>query len=165
MTSAIADAGPVLHLHEIDQIDCLKVFDHLSIPDLVAQELRGLQLDLSHVNISIAITTIQSAEWNPVIGEVGKPIIHPADAQIFALARSRQFQEPVLTDDLALRRHLESAGATVVGTVGILVRGYSSGRLTRTDLDNAVELLFTVSTLHTSRAFKTYVQTLLSGLS
>jgi hypothetical protein len=31
---AIADAGPILRLHEIEQVRCLSVFDRLLIPEV-----------------------------------------------------------------------------------------------------------------------------------
>lgn len=165
MPEAIADAGPILHLHEIEQVRCLSIFDRLLIPDLVEQELRDLQLDPAQLGITVTTLNVPKAEWNSVINETHKPIIHPADAQIFILARSREFREPVLTDDLALRKRLENEGATVVGTVGILVRAYSTERLRRGELERAVDNLFTASTLHMSRAFKEYVRHLLADLS
>ena len=142
----------------------MNVFDALLIPDLVVQELRVLQLDPARLNIAASVVNIADAEWRSVIASIGKNVLHPADAQVFALARAHQFREPVLTDDLALRRQLENVGTTVVGTIGILVRAYSSGRLNRSELDGAVDLLFTMSTLHLSRAFKVYIQHLLKTL-
>jgi len=44
------------------------------------------------------------------------------------------------------------------------VRAYKTGRLTRAQLENTVEALFTNSTLHLSRAFRAYVRQLLIGL-
>jgi len=164
MSDAIADTGPILHLSEIGQTRCLNIFHALIIPDLVAQELRVLQLDLARLNVTVNLVTVADSEWKPIITGIGKGALHPADAQVFVLARSRHYQEPILTDDLVLRRRLENAGATVVGSLGILVRAYSSGQLDRSELDNAVNLLFNVSTLHASRAFQVYVQQMLKDL-
>jgi len=71
----------------------------------------------------------------------------------------------VLTDDLALRRRLENQGVTVVGSVGVLVRAYTTGRIRRDELEGAVDTLFTISTLHLSRAFRAYVRHLLANLA
>jgi len=38
MTSAVADAGPLMHLHEIDRFSLLQLFAPLHIPDAVWQE-------------------------------------------------------------------------------------------------------------------------------
>ncbi len=167
MHEAIADTGPVLHLHEIRRLESLRIFDRLVMPDLVAEELRAYGLDPSHLGVTalkVTITSVERTEWGPVLSEANQPTIHPADAQVFVLARLSQFQKLVLTDDLALRRRLESQGATVVGSVGVLVRAYTNGHPKRDELESAVDALFTTSTLHMSRAFRTYVRRLLADL-
>lgn len=166
MSEAIADAGPILHLHEIGYLQTLGIFNALLIPDLVANEVRAYGLEPTCLGIADQTVTIEYlAEdvWEPFV-TVRRPVIHPADAQIFALAQSRNFTIPVLTDDLDLRRQLEGRRAIVVGSVGVLVRAYSKGLLRRIELDNAIDALFTQSTLHASRAFVAYVRALLDDL-
>ncbi len=167
MREAITDTGPVLHLHEIGWLKALSIFDHLMMPDLVAEELRARAIDpvrLGVAGLKVTIVTVERDKWMPVIRAADRPAIQPADAQIFILARLSQFRKPVLTDDLALRRRLESLGATVVGSVGVLVRAYTTGRIGRDALESAIDALFTTSTLHLSRAFRTYVHRLLADL-
>lgn len=167
MSDAIADTGPVLHLREIGRLEALGVFHSLVMPDLVAEELRAYGLDPAQLGIaklSVSIVGVEKSEWTRIISDAKKPTIHPADAQVFVLARSSRFQKTILTDDLNLRRLLENEGATVVGSVGILVRAYKVGRLKRNQLEGAVDVLFTTSTLHMSRAFRVYVNGLLADL-
>lgn len=45
MSDAIADTGPILHLHEIGRLDALRIFDSLLIPDLAADEIRAYGLN------------------------------------------------------------------------------------------------------------------------
>ena len=164
MLEAVADTGPVLHLQEIKQLKALAIFNHLVMPNLVAEELRAHAIDPSHLGIRelvITVVVVDKREWSPIVRETNPPAIHPADAQVFILAQSSQFQTPVLTDDLALRRRLESQGATVVGSVGVLVRAYTTGHIKRDELESAVDALFTTSSLRTSRAFRAYVRHLL----
>ncbi len=167
MPDAIADTGPILHLHEIGRLQVLRVFDSLLIPDLVADEIRAYGLDPARLGVidqTVTVVTIEEAQWTPFVNVTGRPNIHPADAQVFVLAQSHQFALSVLTDDLDLRRRLENQGAVVVGSVGVLVRAYSSGYFKRAELESAVQALFMQSTLHVSRAFATYVRVLLSAL-
>lgn len=51
-----------------------------------------------------------------------------------------------------------------VGSIGVLVRAYRTGRLERGELESAVDALFTASTLYLSRAFRAYVRRLLANL-
>jgi len=166
MPEAISDTGPILHLHEIDRLDTLGVFDRLIIPGMVAGELSLYGLEdatLSTLGVRISVVPVSTASRQDIMVGDG-PLIHPADAEVFVLAEGNGFQIPVLTDDLALRRRLEARGAVVVGSIGVLVRAYRTGRLTRPELESAVDALFTVSTLRLSRAFRAYVRQLLADL-
>jgi hypothetical protein len=75
-----------------------------------------------------------------------------------------KFTLPVLTDDLALRRHLERRGTIAVGSVGLLIRAFHIGILKRQELDNAIDMLFEESSLHLSHVFRSYVRKLLNEL-
>lgn len=167
MREAISDTGPVLHLHEIGRQAILSIFQRLIIPDLVADELRTYGLDpvqLGIAGLTCSVVLVPTKEWQAVVQAPKAPAIQPADAQVFVLAQANQFQQPVLTDDLTLRRHLEAHGAVAVGSVGVLVRAYSIGQLQRAELEEAVDALFYRSTLHMSRAFRAYVRQLLTSL-
>jgi predicted nucleic acid-binding protein len=167
MSEAITDTGPVLHLYEIGRWESLRIFDRLIMPDLVVEELHACGVALSRLKemgMQIITTVVERKEWTSVLSEFHQPLIQPADAQVFVLARASQFQKTVLTDDLALRRHLEGKGTTVVGSVGVLVRAYKRGKLKRDELESAVDALFHASTLHASHAFKAYVRQLLADM-
>jgi len=162
---AVADTGPVLHLQEIGKLETLALFSPLILSTFVAAELeaRGVvAARLREATIDIIVAQVNESEWMEIL-ELG-PQIQPADAQVFALVRARRYQVLALTDDLTLRRLLESHGAQVTGTVGVLVRAYSSRRLSRSELEGAIEALFDDSSLFISRAFRLYVKKLLADL-
>lgn len=52
----------------------------------------------------------------------------------------------------------------LVGSIGILVRAYTLSRIGWNELEASVDAIFTTSTLHLSRAFRTFVRQLLDGL-
>ncbi len=167
MPEAISDTGPVLHLHEIGRLKTLGVFTRLTVPGLVADELHFYGLDLANLDVpdlTVAIVQVSGTRRNQVLVESAGPTIHPADAEVLMLAQDDGFRTPVLTDDLALRRRLEVSGATVSGSMGILVRAYKIGILRRTQQEKAVDALFEKSTLHLSRAFQVYVRKLIADL-
>lgn len=166
MPEAVSDTGPVLHLQEIGQLAALQGVAPLVLPDLVAQELevRGSgAAALVEAGVELRIAWIETSEWQEILRAVG-PQLQPADAQVFALARQASFQSLTLTDDLALRRILESHGGEVAGSVGILVRAYVSGRISRDEVERSILALAHDSTLHLSRAFRNYLQVLLKEL-
>ena len=167
MSEAISDTGPILHLHEISQLSVLGAFERLSVPGLVADELNAYGLDIAYLEkqgINLSIVSVSETDRKQALAESNERPIHPADAQVLVLARNAGFRKTVLTDDLALKRRLETHGAVVTGTVGVLVRAYKMGRLERGDLESAVDALFDKSTLHLSRAFRAYVRRLVTDL-
>jgi len=154
-------------LHEISWLNALSIFERLSVPGLVVDELRTYELnplDLGIETLNVAVVRVNETSRNAVLTDNGFPPIQPADAEAFALAQAEGFQQPVLTDDLALRRRLEAHGAVAVSSVGVLVRAYKTGRLERGELESAADALFTTSTLYLSRAFRAYVRQLLADL-
>jgi predicted nucleic acid-binding protein len=162
----ISDTGPVLHLHEIGQLATLTTVAPVVLPDLVLAELetRGLDLaQLGEMGVESMVSPVPTSEWEEILRNLA-PQIQPADAQVFALARASRFQALALTDDLSLRRLLESHGAPVTGTVGILIRAYTSSKISRWELDAAIESLFNDSSLHLSSGFRAYLRKLLEVL-
>lgn len=89
--------------------------------------------------------------------------VHQVDLSVAALA-ARILPDVVLTDDLELRKGLETQGHTVVGSVGVLVRGFKAGRFTKAELQAHLDLLFNDSTLYLSKGFRVYVRKLLDNL-
>ena len=163
----ISDTGPLLHLHEIGRLACLDVFDHLILPNLVLEELDRYRVHLQDLVIpTLAISEIHvpQSKWREALPSSERQRIQSADAQVFFLAQDRQFDLPVLTDDLALRRLVESRGGLVVGSIGVLIRAYKHDLLDHRGLSLAIDALFSHSTLHISAGFKVYVTKLINGL-
>jgi hypothetical protein len=77
MREAITDTGPVLHLNEIGRLECLRIFEHLVMPDLVAEELRAYGLDPSHLGVmalKVTIVIVERTEWSPVLSKADQPM-------------------------------------------------------------------------------------------
>lgn len=105
MYEAIGDTGPILHLHEIDWLSALGIFERLSVPGLVADELRAYGLAPFALGIgapSMVVVPVSETNRNAALTNNDLPPIQPADAEVFALAQAESFQKLVLTDDLAL---------------------------------------------------------------
>lgn len=71
---------------------------------------------------------------------------------------------PILTDDMELRKALESRGHEAVGSIGVAVRAYKVGKLTREGLEDLIDDLFSRSSLHLSKGFRQFVRDMLIAL-
>ncbi len=89
--------------------------------------------------------------------------LHTADLSVAVLA-DRLKPDAVLSDDLQLRKAMETQGYKVVGSVGVIVRAFSDGVINKVETRAAVEELLEGSSLHTSRAFRLRVYDLLDSL-
>jgi predicted nucleic acid-binding protein len=89
--------------------------------------------------------------------------LHRADASIIALADDLRIK-PILTDDMELRKALESKGHEAVGSIGAAVRAYKLKKLTREALEDLIDDLFSHSSLHLSKEFRQLIREMLVAL-
>lgn len=119
---AVSDAGPLIHLAEIDSLGLLSVFDTLLIPETVYEEIErgGLPDTLE----DISYTCIESDEADVRTEELDA-------GERAALAAAKEHDVVLLTDDLAARETAENVGIDVHGSIGVIALGYSQGYLSR----------------------------------
>ncbi|HEW97452.1 MAG: hypothetical protein DRR16_31580 [Candidatus Parabeggiatoa sp. nov. 3] len=154
-------------INEINNLRVLTLFEQIKLPDLVADELEGYNLNANELNITanVVICPIDHEQSLNIRQKLGQPLIHLTDAAVFILAQNANFSLPVLTDDLALRRQLEARDTLVIGSIGLLIRAYHQQLIDKTDIKSAIDSLFNESSLHLSQAFRLYVQQLLNELN
>ncbi len=122
LLKVVCDAGPIIHLDEIDSLYLLKDFHEVVISPAVKDEVQEkrptlfAKSDLHFVESSVAFPRNQTL--------IAMCRIFSLDAgEIEALALMEREPEALfLTDDSAARLVAERMGHRVHGTVGILVR-------------------------------------------
>jgi predicted nucleic acid-binding protein len=143
----VCDAGPLIHLDEIDALDLLGDFPSVIIPDAVRQEL------LHHRPAALA--NIPTVELLQAIHAFSPRVA--ALSQLFTLHRGEQEAleaadiNPgclLLTDDTAARLAARSLGISVRGTLGILVRAVRRQQRTKEQVLTLLRSLPAQSTLH-----------------
>ena len=163
--TVVADTGPLLHLAEIGQENQLSIFKLVIIPEQIRTELkqRGIFEPLAEVlSERLLVQSVDQVELDVQRTALSSFKIHQADLSVAALA-VRLIPDVVLTDDLELRRGLELQGYSVTGSVGVLVRAFKTGRLTKLELQTCFEQLFDDSTLYLSKGFYNYIHKLLNS--
>ena len=155
MSRAITDTGPPLHLNQIGYLQLFNIFEKIVISTQVKKELQKFGI-WSFFKKEIALLLQEEAVTDSELSmeQDGhkKFILHTADLSVLILTR-RIKDTLTLTDDLALRRAIEAFGRVVVGSVGIVIRGYKERRLSMAELRKCLDLLFDDSSLYLSRPF------------
>ncbi|MDD2367645.1 MAG: hypothetical protein PHN84_15965 [Desulfuromonadaceae bacterium] len=120
MHDAVFDTGPLIHLHEIDQLKIItSVFASIQIPEQVVREITNppilsfIQLHSENINIH----PISEPDLFATKDAFSNFRLHLADLAVLMLLKIH-IEAVAVTDDLALRKAIESSGRTVVGTIG-----------------------------------------------
>ena len=144
----VCDAGPLIHLDELDSLWLLNDFEPLLVPGQVWQEVAqnraqalsppDLHLQKTDVAISSALTfqaLVQSLSLD--LGEqAALPLMQNQPQAIF------------LTDDAAARLAAMTLGYRVHGSIGILIRAIRRRQCSKDVIISILHELPTRSTLH-----------------
>ena len=127
--AAVSDAGPLIHLAEIDSLELLATFDTLLVPETVYQEV-----DAGGVPKGLADLSYELVEADE--SRVGTAKLDAGERAAIAVAEERGVV--LLTDDLAAREAASDAGVGVHGSIGVIALGHARRLL---DRDEAASLM------------------------
>jgi predicted nucleic acid-binding protein len=159
--TVVCDAGPLIHLDELDSLDLLLDFDHVLVPGSVWSEVarhRPRALGLGHLR-QVAV----GGQVPKALSALARSLVlGPGECQALQLA----LQQPglvLLTDDAAARLAAEALLIRVHGTIGVLLRAVRMSRRPRGQVILTLESLGERCSLHISPALiDEVISTLLS---
>ena len=159
MHDAVLDTSPLIHLHEIDCRDLVTaVFRNIYIPEHVESEIRNepiLQFIHLHPD-QIKVLKNPESELFSTKNAYSTYQLHLADLAVLNLL-TKIVDAVAVTDDLALRKAIESSGRTAVGTIGIIFRAFKLDVIDQSQLKDIVDRIFNDSTLYLNSAFRARV--------
>lgn len=166
MHDAVFDTGPLIHLHEIDQLKIItSVFASIQIPEQVVREITNppvLSFIQQHSE-NINIHPISEPDLFATKDAFSNFRLHLADLAVLMLLNIH-IEAVAVTDDLALRKAIESSGRTVVGTIGLLFRAKSLRLIDKFQLSQLINQVFDDSTLYLNSAFKSRVLNMVDSI-
>jgi predicted nucleic acid-binding protein len=150
---AVSDAGPLVHLAEIDHLPLLSIFDTLHIPNAVWQETVG-QGRVSETSLltlaNVKRHTLVKKDAARFVRESGFEKLHAGERECLYLCR--QLKVPtLLTDDLAVREAAHALAIQPVGSLGIVVRACLEERIPQAEAEQCMFALYDVSSLYITR--------------
>jgi predicted nucleic acid-binding protein len=153
VNAAIADAGPLIHLAEVDGLVLLRIFAVLHIPDAVWWEAvrpnRVRAVDLPELR-NIHRHTIPQDQVTQFLQETGLEGLQTGDVESLCLCQHLQVST-LLTDDLSVREAAKQLSLTPVGSLGIVVRAYRVGHISLVDAKRYLNALYDTSSLFVTR--------------
>ena len=124
----IADAGPIIHLHEISALEVLRDFNRVLITDKVWKEILK---HCSPILEQLPIDIVPNPAPEKLVEGLAKTYWLQSGEKT-ALSLALQYQYAIFaTDDMAARLAANQIGLRVHGTVGILLRSVRTGRFSQ----------------------------------
>ena len=146
-TVIVADAGPLIHLDELNCLDVLGDYPEILVPSTVWQEVgrhRPQVLANKHVHLVLCAEFEISPE---VLAVTPFYTLHQGETE--ALMLCMQFVEStLLTDDTAARLAAQSLGVSAHGTLGLLLRAIRRGTRTKEQVSHILAMIPSQSSLH-----------------
>ena len=141
--AAVSDAGPLIHLAEIDSLELLATFDTLLVPETVYNEI-----DAGGVPDGLADLSYELVEADE--SRVGTEELDAGERAAVTVADKRGVI--LLTDDLAARETASDAGVEVRGSIGVIALGHGSGLLDRDEAASRMRALQRETSLFVTEA-------------
>lgn len=125
----VCDAGPIIHLDELDCISLLNDFQEIQIPETVWKEInRYRSLDLEKLGLSLNLSPGKYHVNETLLTICRIFSLDAGETEALAIVRNNP-QVIFLTDDASARLVAEQMGFKVHGTIGILIRSIRRGQM------------------------------------
>lgn len=152
MDNAVSNAGPLIHLAEIERFALLKVFTKIYIPEKVYKEacIEGMPGEREVRNAeNIEVLSVSKEEIEKVSEKINLKL---EEGELEALTLCNRLKvEIFLTDDLDARDAGKQLGFEVHGSVGVIARAYREGLIDLEMAKKALEDLYSISKLFVTR--------------
>ena len=150
--NAVSDAGPILHLSEIDALKSLRAFQSVFIPPEVAEETKKSELEGTNVQI----VTLSPAAKNMAGMLIARYSIDLGEAEAISLATAISIQL-FLTDDLAARNAAKELNLESHGTLGIILRAFREKIFSKQEAIAKIENAHTNSSIFLTRTLTNHI--------
>jgi len=143
----VADAGPIIHLDELDCLDVLTDFEKVHVPEAVWLEVLNHRPS-AMAKFSGLFVREGPSKTSPLVTAL-TPLYTLHSGEQEALHLCVEFGDSLLlTDDTAARLAAKSLGITAHGTLGLLVRAIRQQSRSKTQVLALLHAIPTQTTLH-----------------
>lgn len=144
----VCDAGPLIHLDELDCFDLLSDFSEVWVPEVVRHEVEAHRpVALEHGGPRLRFHVGETRPDAALATLIQTLSLDQGEQAALSLAMSRS-EVLFLTDDSAARLAARALGLRVHGSIGVLLRAVRRGHRTRQEALDLLRSLPLKSTLH-----------------
>jgi len=141
--ATVSDAGPLIHLAEIDSLELLSAVDTLLVPETVYEEI-----DAGGVPDGVADLSYELVKADE--SRIGAEKLDAGERAALAIADERGIV--LLSDDLAARKAASETDVEVHGSIGVIALSYSHGLLDRDEAASRMRALQRETSLFVTEA-------------
>ena len=152
--SAVADSGPIIHLTEIGCLQILSIFGNLHVPEAVWAETVECGRIPKDDFLKLSNVERHKLSQSDVIRFVERnnlKTLHLGEHQCLYLCKQISVSI-LLTDDLAVREKAKYLDLIPVGPLGVVVKAYRLGRISKTEAVRYITALYDVGSLFVTRS-------------
>lgn len=144
----VLDAGPLIHLDELNSLVLLDDYKELLVPAAVWLEVERHRPSLFHTPGLNVCRVTPNGSCSPALVALSKLFpLHAGETQALQIATERHVGM-LFTDDTAARLAAKQLGIPVHGTLGILLRAVRRRQLTASVVSSLLRAIPERSTLH-----------------
>lgn len=148
----ITDAGPLIHLDELDALAVLADFEQILVPDAVWREVEHHRPAALQGGAAVLLRQASPPASQIVDALTSMFTLHLGEKEALICCLSHP-DSLLLTDDTAARMAAKNLGLKAHGTVGLLIRAIRRQLRTKTEVLQLLADIPQRSTLHIRPAF------------
>lgn len=152
ITDAVVDAGPFIHLHEIELMSLFGLFKRITTSGNILEECHKIRNEIKELkNLDIKKLTSTSKDFTKYL--IQKYKIDMGEASGIALCRQENI-ELFFTDDLEARSTANHLGFEARGSIAIILRSLRENMLSKDETKDAIKKLYHDSSLFMTEDLK-----------
>jgi predicted nucleic acid-binding protein len=150
---AVLDAGPLIHLDELDSLRLLAGYREVLLPDVIEDEVRRHRPEAQLDSISGLVRVRSNPAATESMFELAAQFgLHAGELAAIAVLKEHH-GNCLLSDDAAARAMAEAIGFQVRGTVGLILRSWQRKQISKMAARDLLKALPVKSTLHLRPGF------------
>ena len=145
---AVLDAGPLIHLDELGQLNLLDDFKALLVPQAVLEEAATHRPGINPYSLSNLEIIVEPPPLSADLLKLADQLaLHAGERAALAVLKARDGQF-LLSDDAAARTVAQAVGFQTHGTIGLILRSHRRGQISKTEMLRLLRGLPEQTTLH-----------------